>query len=162
MLSQHGYHSYINTVCDATPCILYHRSKTVPLDRLLYFEPYSTLGKDLLTSIFDPENSTKEVPTEVLLKISSLRHRGLQQFVYMLQVPNSELSMYQETWRDSSTIVLHHVFEYWQCLKSNGGTYQELREEFDKYSIFCGRNPLDECTQERMGPLLVYSSWLKL
>ena len=137
-----------NTVCDATPCILYHRSKTVPLDRLLYFEPYSTLGKDLLTSFFDPEN---RVPTEVLLKILSLRHRALQRFVYMLQVPNSELSMYQETWRDSSTIVLHHVFEYWQHLKSNGGTYQELREEFDKYSIFCGRNPLDECTQECTG-----------
>jgi len=122
-------------------------------DRLLYFEPYSSLGKDLLTSFFDPENSTKEVPTEVLLKISILRHRALQQIVYMLQVPNSELSMYQETWRDNPTVVLHHVFEYWQCLKSNGGTYQELQEEFDKYSIFCSRNPLDECTQDAWGLL---------
>ena len=125
MLSQHGYHSYINTVCDATPCILYHRSKTVPLDRLLYFEPYSTLGKDLLTSFFDPENSAKKVLREVL-KFSSLHHRALQQFVYMLQVPKSELSMYQETWRGNPTVVLHHIFEYWQCLKSNGGTHQEL------------------------------------
>ena len=74
------------TVRDVTPCILYHRSKTITLDRLLYFEPYSTLGKDLLTSFFDSENST------------------LQQFVYMLQVPNSELLMYQETWRDNPTI----------------------------------------------------------
>jgi len=53
-----------NTVRDATQCILYHRSKTVPLDRLLYFESYSTLGKDLLTSFFDPENSAKKVPRE--------------------------------------------------------------------------------------------------
>ena len=139
------------TVRDATPCLLYHRSNTVPLDRLLYFEPYSTLGKDLLTSVFDPENSNKKVPTEVLLKISSLRHRALQCFACLLHVPNEELLMHQKTWEGHPSFILHHVFEYWQDLKSNGGTYQELREEFDKYSIFCGRNPLNECTQECMG-----------
>ena len=138
------------TICDATPCILYHQSKMVPLDRLLYFEPYSTLGKSLLISLFDPENSCKKIPTEVLLKISHLRHRALQYFVCMLQVPNEELLMHQETWRDHPSFILHHILEYWQDTKSNGGTYQELREEFDKYSIFCGRNPLNVCTQENI------------
>jgi len=139
------------TIRDATPCILYHRSKSIQLDRLLHFEPYSALGKSLLTSVFDPDNSNKKVPTDVLLQISKLRHPSLQCFVHMLQVPNEERLMKQQKWQGHPSFVLHHVFEYWQDTKINGGTYQELREEFDKYSIFYGRNPSNACMQECMG-----------
>ena len=114
----------------------------IPLDKLLYFEPYSTIGKELLTSIFDPENNDKIVPTEILLEISTLHHPALQHFTQVLQVPSSEVDFICEKWRDHPSVVLHHVFEYWQGRKINGGTYQELREDFEKYSIFCGRNIL--------------------
>ena len=139
------------TVCDAERSILYHRSKSVLLDRLLYFEPYSKLGKHLLTSVFDPKSSNNKVPSDILLEISSMNHHALRYFVCMLQVPNNEFSMRQEQWQHQPSIVLHHVFEYWQAKKIKEGTYQELREEFDKYSIFCGRNPLHVCTQTSMG-----------
>ena len=139
----------IKTVQDAAPCIL-HQSGMIPLDKLLYFEPYSTLGEKLLTSVFDPENNDKEVPTEILLEISTLRHPALQHFTHMLQVPCSEVAFYREKWRDHPSFILHHVFVYWQGRKTNGGTYQELREEFEKYSIFCGRNILvDQCAQPK-------------
>jgi len=131
----------IKTVQDAAPCIL-HQGGMISLNKLLYFEPYSTLGKELLNFIFDSENNDKKVPTETLLKISTLRHPALQHFTHMLQVPCNEVAFYQETWQKHPSFVLHHVFEYWQGLKTNGGTFLELQEEFDKYSIFCGRNPL--------------------
>ena len=135
----------IKTVQDAAPCILHHGGM-ISLNKLLYFEPYSTLGKELLSLIFDPKNNDEKVPTETLLKISTLRHPALQHFTHMLQVPCNEVAFYQETWQRHPSFVLHHVFEYWQGMKTNGGTYQELREVFEKYSIFCGRNPL-ECTR---------------
>ena len=142
----------IKTVQEAAPCIL-HEGGMISLDKLLYFEPYSTLGKKLLTSIFDPENNDKKVPTEILLEISTLRHPALQHFTHMLQVPSSEVDFIRENWRDHPSVILHHVFEYWQGRKINGGTYQELREDFEKYSIFCGRKILvDQCAQECMRP----------
>ena len=142
----------IKTVQDAEPCIL-HQSGMISLDKLLYFEPYSTLGKKLLALIFDPENNEKKVPTEILMEISTLRHPALQHFTQMLQVPLNEVDFYQDTWPNHPRIVLHHVFVYWQSLKTNGGTYQELREEFEKYSIFCGRNiSIDQCAQECLRP----------
>ena len=142
-----------NTVRDATPCILYHQSKTIQLDRLLHFEPYSALGKSLLTSLFDPENTKEKVPPKVLQEISSSRHHALLNFVCMLEVRHEEFLMQQRQWPGHPSKVLLHIFEYWQMTKNNGGTYQELREQFDKYSIFCGRNPLNVCTHEFM------SSW---
>ena len=142
----------IKTVQDAAPCILY-QGGMVSLDKLLYFEPYSTLGEKLLTFIFDPENNDKKVPTEILLKVSTLRHCALQLFAHMLQVPCNEVAFYQDTWPNHPSFVLHHVFEYWQGQKANGGTYQELREEFEKYSIFCKRNLLtDQCAQDCTRP----------
>ena len=140
------------TVQDAAPCIL-HQGGMISLDKLLYFEPYSTLGRKLLTLIFDPENNDKKVPTEILMEISTLRHPALQHFTQMLQVPLNEVDFYQDTWPNHPRIVLHHIFVYWQSLKTNGGTYQELQKEFEKYSIFCGRNILvDRCTQECSQP----------
>jgi len=142
----------IKTVQDAAPCIL-HQGGMISLNKLLYFEPYSTLGMKLLTSIFDPENNDKKVPTEMLHEISTLCHPALQHFTHMLQVPSNEVAFYREQWKGHPSIVLHHVFEYWQGRKTNGGTYQELREEFEKYSIFCGRSILvDQCPQGCMRP----------
>ena len=142
----------VRTIQDAAPCIL-HQGGMISLDKLLYFEPYSTLGKKLLSLFFDPENNDKKVPTEILMEISTLHHPALQLFTQMLQVPLNEVDFYQETWPNHPRIVLHHVFVYWQSLKTNGGTYQELREEFERYSIFCGRNILvDQCAQECMRP----------
>ena len=138
----------IKTVQEAAPCIL-HQGGMISLDKLLYFEPYSTIGKELLTAIFDPENQDKIVPAEILLKISTLRHPASQHFTQMLQVPCNEVAFYRDTWPNHPSIVLHRVFEYWQGQKANGGTYQELREDFENYSVFCGRKILvDQCAQE--------------
>ena len=139
----------IKTVQDAEPCIL-HQGGMIFLEKLLYFEPYSRLGTKLLTLIFDPENNDKKISTEILMEISTLCHSALQHFTQMLKVP---LTIHQETQPSHPLIVLHRVFVYWQSLKSNGGTYQELREVFERYSIFGGRNILvDQCAQECMQP----------
>ena len=130
----------VNTVNEAAQCILDHHGRMILLDELLYFEPFSKLGKKLITAIFDPENNDKEVCKETLKDISDLSHVALQQFVHMLQIPSSEVAFYHEEWRDHPSVLLLHMFLHWQGHKANGGTYQELREEFEKYSIFCGRN----------------------
>ena len=141
----------VNTVNEAAQCILDHHGRMILLDELLYFEPFSKLGKELITAIFDPENNDKEVSKETLKDISDLHHVALQQFVHMLQVPSSEVAFYREKWRDHPSVLLLHVFGYWQGRKANGGTYLELRKEFEKYSIFCERTSLiSECAQDCM------------
>ena len=150
----------INTVNEGAQCILDHHGRMVLLDELLYFEPFSKLGKKLITAIFDPENNDKEVSKETLKDISDLHHTALQQFVHMLQVPSSEVAFYHEQWRDHPSVILHHVFVYWQGRKANGGTYLELRKEFEKYSIFCERNLLispcgQDCMRQTKGTLSV-------
>ena len=138
-----------NTIQEGSPCVLYHGGEMVSLEKLLYFEPYSTLGEDLLSSLFHPDNCNKELPSEFLMKISTLRYPALQHFINMLQIPPTEVSMYHETWPRNPPIVLHHVLDQaWKSRKAGGGTYQELREDFDKYSIFCGRNPLTLFTRD--------------
>ena len=141
----------VSTVNEGAQCILDHHGRMILLNELLYFEPFSKLGKKLITAIFDPENNDKEVSKEILKDISDLHHNALQQFVHMLQVPSSEVAFYREHWRDHPSIILHHVFEYWQGQKADGGTYEELRKEFEKYSIFCERNLLiSQCGQDCM------------
>ena len=36
-----------------------------------------------------------------------------------------------------------HILEAWVEQQASPATYRKLRQELDKYSIFCGRNPLD-------------------
>ena len=150
----------VNTVNEAAQCILDHHGRMILLDELLYFEPFSKLGKKLITAIFDPENNDKEVSKETLKDISDLCHAALQQFIHMLQVPTSEVAFYHEEWRDHPSVLLLHVFGYWQGRRGNGGTYLELRKEFEKYSIFCERNLLisqhaQDCMTQAKGTLSV-------
>ena len=136
------------TIQEGTPCVLYH-GEMVSLEKLLYFEPYSTLGEDLLSSLFHPDNCNKVLPSEFLMKISTLRYPALQHFISMLQIPPTEVSIYHGNWPRNPPVVLHHVLDQaWKSRRAGGGTYQELREEFDKYSIFCGRNPLTMFTRD--------------
>ena len=144
-----------NTVQKPNSCILYH-SGMVSLEKLLYFEPYSTLGNDLLNSFFHPDNCNKELTANYLGDISRKCYPALQHFVSMLHIPSIEVSMYHKDWSGNPTVVLHHVLDQaWRSRQElqGGGTYQKLREEFDKYSIFCGRNPLTLCTRDIRGSL---------
>ena len=36
-----------------------------------------------------------------------------------------------------------HIMEAWMEQQESPATYRKLRQELDKYSICCGRNPLD-------------------
>ena len=36
-----------------------------------------------------------------------------------------------------------HILEAWMEQQESPATYRKLRQELNKYSIFCGRNPLD-------------------
>ena len=82
---------------------------------LLYFEPYSVVSSDLLATLFDSSKASETVPEEMLRKIAtSLKNAGTH---------------------------LQHIEHIMQLLEvSEPIAYHNLRDQFDKYSLFCGRN----------------------
>ena len=48
-----------------------------------------------------------------------------------------------------------HILETWIEASESPATYKNLRRQLDKYSIFCGRNPLDLVRFSKNDNLLV-------
>ena len=82
---------------------------------LLCFEPYAETDSEFLKSMLDPEQADQPVPDDILSSLYTKSADQLRPIVTKFKEKISELE------RPIS--------------------YQHLRDLFDKYSIFCGRNP---------------------
>lgn len=85
---------------------------------LLCFEPYAEIGDELLTSLFDSDKANRNISNEILSNLYSQVHA----------VPS-------------------HVIQFKKLVSELGNpiSHRNLRELFDKYSIFHGRNPKVSC-----------------
>ena len=88
----------------------------VLLRDLLYFEPYAEIENEMLKSLFDPDEENRHVPHEILSSLTHVHAPEKQKKIDHFKQLVSKL--------DESIL------------------YRNLRELFDKYSIFHGRNPL--------------------
>ena len=106
---------------------------TISLDHLLIFEPYAELGitllKELCTRI---SNCDKKVSNRFLQRLSLRLSRKSKLFIKMFRSNSSTSS--------SATSDLLDVLKTWrdECT----GTYKCLKDKFDQFSIFAGRNDL--------------------
>ena len=118
----------------------------IKVEELLCFEPFSDCGKKVLQEMFEDDNCSKEVSDDFILSMAdSIAHqaKSTQKIKWLMKVFQLPLSQLQEQTSQvpkGPTRELIGLFQTWrQC---TAGTYQCLRETLDKFSVFCGRNPL--------------------
>ena len=108
----------------------------LPVSKLLYFEPFQYCNQQALVDLYSQTLiSYKVTPsfinTSFFKSVSSVV-KSLDDFCTALNVPLPKDS-------DSSDKAVR-IFQEWQTMSE--GTYQCLRQQMDKYSIFSGRNIL--------------------
>ena len=130
------------TIVEGSPFVICpSNNKPLPLDTLLYYEPYSRMGKDHIEMLFSKKNINDSISPDTLLSLSNFLHPVYQHLIKALKIPPAELGYHTEKWRDHPVQMLHHLFESWASRKEQP-TFGTLRSEFDQYSIFFGRDPL--------------------
>jgi ankyrin repeat protein len=106
-------------------------------NNLLHFEPYAVIGKNpkLLDCLFDPDHASKEVSKEIIYEYADLAHNAgatPHQIGCIMSISRSDIEEIQTSERE----------KIFRLFCSSITSYSSLRELFDSYSIFQGRNPL--------------------
>ena len=118
----------------------------------LYFEPYLGMHKRLIDRLFDKDLAIQEVDDNFLHDLAANIYPKLMQQVPIqmaLRVFNiSDYSLFYSYFeqfpseRDNPVVKCFCLLLTWKNCDTGGSTYQSLRTTLDKYSIFCGRNPV--------------------
>ena len=127
----------------------------IKINQLLYFEPYSCLSTKTLREL--NTESDKLVPKAFPDEVSKTSHTKLDQLKQALDVHSTKfqaaLARAPPFQRDQPEYQCKLVFQVWKE-NTQSPTYGALRSVLDKYSVFCGRNPLVSCE------LVQYHIWL--
>lgn len=111
------------------------------IDNLLFFEPYRGLNKQLIAALFESDRSAQEVSDIFLYDIANCIHDKMNHFINMFNPPADMLQNMIEQAPPGSVHATARVFQLWRLMSSEG-SYECLRRDLDKYSVFTGRNPL--------------------
>ena len=114
------------------------------LEDVLFFEPYSGMGEDLLSALY--KKNEEEMPSDYVLKLSQLfstRKDKLECVLSVSPVDSGDIHAHQVCQKNPE-LIPQRVIEHWK-ISTRKGSYSDLREAFDRYSIFSGRNPLTLC-----------------
>ena len=125
--------------------------KKLKLEKALHFEPYHGIQVRCIDRLFDNEVANQEVDDSFLHDLASNIHIKLMEYISMqaalrmFSISNARhfYSYCQQfpTERYNPAMRCFCLFLTWKKYDPNS-TYQSLRTTLDKYSIFCGRNPL--------------------
>ena len=113
------------------------------LEKMLLFEPYAYLGKQTLCELF-AENENQEITEQCLDLIAAREPQQVDCFKAMMITPTSQ----QCTVENGSIIgnELMKVLQTWKSkLSSDKRTLRDLRNEWNHYSVFAGRNIFELC-----------------
>ena len=113
----------------------------VPLAKLLHFESYQFCSQQCLVDLYSDQLISCKVTSSFInlsfFKSVSSNVKSLDDFCTALNVPLPKVAA------DSGNCYVDKaegIFQEWQTRSK--GTYQCLRQQMDKYSIFSGRNIL--------------------
>lgn len=115
---------------------------TMELDSLLQFEPYACLGKSVLQELFTATDN--EVTEQFLHQIVDTVQCNVADFKALV---NQTLSRQHQTECQCSSVgsnnqELFEMFQAW-CLSGQRNSVRAIRDVFDQFSIFAGRNILE-------------------
>ena len=120
--------------------------KMIKINQLLYFEPYSCFSAETLSKL--NTESDKLIPKGFPDEVSKNSHTKLDQLKQALGIHSANfkaaLARAPPFLRDHPEYQCKLVFQVWKE-NTQSPTYGSLRSALDKYSVFCGRNPLVSC-----------------
>ena len=121
------------------------------ISELLYFEPCTLLTSDLISQMFSRHNSNF-ILSDAFLSELAARFYLYNNILSQILMPQPRLlseKLKKDIYSLDSLDVMSqqlrcvHILEAWMEQQKSPPTYRKLRQELNKYSIFCGRNPLD-------------------
>ena len=120
----------------------------------LHFEPYLGMHVRLIDQLFDKDLANQEVDDNFLHDLAANIHPKLMKHIpieMVLQMFNiSEDSLFYSYFeqfpneKDNPVMRCFRLLLTWKNCDTSGSTYQSLHATLDKYSIFCGRNPVSD------------------
>ena len=120
----------------------------------LHVEPYLGMHKRLIDQLFDKDLANQEVDDCFLHDLAESIHpkltkedpKAMKKVLQMFGISDSRLfySYFEQfpSERDNPVMRCFRLLLTWKNCDTGGSTYQSLRTTLDKYSIFCGRNPV--------------------
>jgi len=120
------------------------------ISELLYFEPYALLTPKLIAELFAKENAKQFVSHELITELAKWMYPFCDALLQILEPSPSELNKRCECICDSlgevskQQLMCEHIMETW-VEQQKSATYRNLRQKFNRYSIFCGRNLVNVC-----------------
>ena len=126
--------------------------KNLKLVNALHFEPYHVMQTRLIDQLFDKDLANQEVDDSFLQDLADsiypmlMRQVPIEIVLQMFNISNGRLFYnYCDQFpdeRDNPIMRCFRLLLTWKNCDTGGSTYQSLRTTLDKYSIFCGRNPV--------------------
>ena len=126
--------------------------KRIKLVNALHFEPYLGLDRRVLDHLLCKYCEGDEVSQSFLLDLAGnlcpeMKERvPIATLLKVFKVPSSYIQSVYEQFPEERDNCVRRCFRVLVAWKDNfdtgGGTYQSLRTTLDKYSIFCGKNPV--------------------
>ena len=126
--------------------------RRIKLVKALHFEPYHGMYTKLVNQLFDKESVKQEADDSFLHDLAAnvypnlMQHISMKIALEMFNIPDDRLFYnYCDQFpdeRDNPIMRFFRLLLTWKNCDTGGGTYQSLRTTLDKYSIFCGRNPV--------------------
>ena len=110
------------------------------IEDLLLFEPYLGLGADIIQKLFSSEDEAQEVTKYFLNQLASQTFERLSMYKKMINPKEARYAELCEQAPFNQVKQCYYLFQLWS--KRGSATFKALRQLFDGYSIFHGRNPL--------------------
>ena len=118
-----------------------HGYKPIPLCDLVLFESYLSIGPELLYELFHQDNSNKLVSETFLKHLASHIRPQMSLFEEVVD-PQPAIDYQEELETKSLPASKCLVLLQWLLRKLKNPTYENFHKELDKFSLFCGRNPM--------------------
>ena len=113
---------------------------TIHISKLLPFEPFFNFGEDLIGNFFSPDQSMEELLWKNLYQIAKKCNKKLCEFEQALQPDPSAFQ--EECVKPNCTDVNRFAHLLLIVQRRGCKTWRDFEQEFSRFSIFCGRNPM--------------------
>ena len=117
-----------------------HGKSSELIEELLFFEPYVSIGGELIDELFNEDNPCKIVSEGFLARFADQMDERMSLFREAIKPAKTafEEAIKKEDIVTRQCLVLLRAL----CHRTTPTTYQNFHKELDKFSIFCGRNPI--------------------
>ena len=123
------------------PSAVSEDSKLATLEELLFFEPYSDLGRQITTDLCSESMKDSKITDNFLEHIvDRIENKKLFIHLFKSTAHNLQESTCEPLSCSDDARELVQGLKLWR--NRGEGTYQCLRRELDKFSVFAGKNPL--------------------